>query len=81
MHMYKTVGQEIRDNAVHDSRLFALDQARKEGKQDALVLVSVHLDRFATHVANEGLSAIEIVELLRQEAEKLGRGKTFNGVV
>ncbi|MFI3309304.1 DUF2732 family protein [Ewingella allii] len=47
--------------------------ARAEAMADAAVKFSCHLDRLATHVANEGLSASEIVELMRQESEQLGR--------
>jgi hypothetical protein len=38
---------------------------------DAAVKFSGHMDRMATHIANEGLSATEIVELMRQESEQL----------
>lgn len=47
--------------------------ARAEAMADAAVKYSGHLDRLATHVTNEGLSASEIVELMRQESEQLGR--------
>ncbi|CNF54506.1 Protein of uncharacterised function (DUF2732) [Yersinia bercovieri] len=73
MHMHKTVGQEMSNRAAAESRQHALDMARREAKADAAVSFSSHLDRLATHVASEGFSSVEIVELLRQEAEK------FNG--
>ncbi|MGH1593335.1 DUF2732 family protein [Yersinia proxima] len=73
MHMHKTVGQEISNRAAADSRQNALDLARREAKADAAVSSSSHLDRLATHVANEGFSSAEIVELLRQEAEKFNQ--------
>ncbi len=50
-----------------------LKGARAEAMDDAAVKFSGHLDRMATHVVNEGLSATEIVELMRQESEHLGR--------
>ncbi|OJB87518.1 DUF2732 family protein [Yersinia ruckeri] len=75
MHMYKTVGQEMSNRAAAESRQNALDIARKEAKADAAVSFSSHLDRLATHVVNEGLSSVEIAELLRQEAEKFNRAR------
>ncbi|CAM3710163.1 MULTISPECIES: DUF2732 family protein [Yersinia] len=75
MHMHKTVGQEMSHRAAAESRQNALDIARKEAKADAAVSFSSHLDRLATHVVNEGLSSVEIAELLRQEAEKFNRAR------
>jgi len=48
--------------------LSMLAKATKEGKAAAADLCSTRLDKLATHAANEGLSAAEIVELLREEA-------------
>lgn len=45
-----------------------LAKATREGKAAAADLCSVRLDKLATHAANEGLSAAEIVELIREEA-------------
>ncbi|HFZ8370567.1 TPA: DUF2732 family protein [Salmonella enterica subsp. enterica serovar Rough:-:-] len=45
-----------------------LKKAVDEGKAAAAVLFSSRLDKLATHAANEGLSATEIVELIREEA-------------
>ncbi|MBS0851272.1 DUF2732 family protein [Enterobacter sp. JGM127] len=45
-----------------------LAKATAEGKAAAADLCSARLDRLATHAANEGLSAPEIVELVREEA-------------
>lgn len=45
-----------------------LAKATHEGKAAAADLCSSRLDKLATHAANEGLSAAEIVELLREEA-------------
>lgn len=70
MHMYKTVGQEMRNKANADSRNFMLNNARVEAKTDAAVSFSSHLDRLATHAAVNHLSSVEIIELLRQESEK-----------
>ncbi|EGQ5855348.1 DUF2732 family protein [Salmonella enterica subsp. enterica serovar Heidelberg] len=47
--------------------LAMLTKATQEGKA-AADLCSIRLDKLATHAANEGLSATEIVELIREEA-------------
>nr|WP_258962100.1 DUF2732 domain-containing protein [Klebsiella pneumoniae] len=39
-----------------------------DGKAAAAEVFSTRLDKLATHAANEGLSATEIVELIREEA-------------
>jgi len=50
-------------------------QARVEGGKDMATKLSGRLDRLATHAANQGLPAVEIVELIRQEAEAIdGKG-------
>jgi len=46
-------------------------EARIEGGKDVATKLSGRLDRLATHAANKGLSAAEIVELIRQEAEAI----------
>ncbi|WP_413743031.1 DUF2732 family protein [Sodalis sp. RH15] len=43
---------------------------RRQAMNDAAVLFSSHLDRFATHAEIAQLSGLEIIELLRQESEK-----------
>lgn len=53
-----------------DQTAILIKGARAEAMSDAAVKYSGHLDRLATHVANEGLSATEIVELMRQESEQ-----------
>ncbi|EFG3452629.1 DUF2732 family protein [Escherichia coli] len=45
-----------------------LINATQEGKIAAADLCSVRLDKLATHAAVEGLSAVEIIELIREEA-------------
>jgi len=50
-----------------------LKNAREESMVDAAVKYSGRLDRLATHIVNEGFSAAEIVELLRQESEQFAR--------
>lgn len=45
-----------------------LKRAVQDGKAAAADLCSTRLDKLATHAANEGLSATEIVELIREEA-------------
>lgn len=50
-----------------------LKNAREESMVDAAVKYSGRLDRLASHIVNEGFSAAEIVELLRQESEQFAR--------
>jgi len=45
-----------------------LKKAVNDGKAAAADVFSTRLDKLATHAANEGLSAAEIVELIREEA-------------
>lgn len=45
-----------------------LIKATQEGKAAAADLCSVRLENLANHAANAGLSATEIVELIREEA-------------
>lgn len=63
-----------------DQTVTLIKGARAEAMADAAVKYSGHLDRLATHVANEGLSAAEIVELMRQESEQLGRAGRGAGI-
>lgn len=65
-----TIGQDISNRAARACLKHALDLARREAQADAAVKFSSHLDRMATSMANQDLSAVEIVELLRQDAEK-----------
>ncbi|GKX44550.1 DUF2732 family protein [Pectobacterium carotovorum] len=69
MHMYKTVGQEIRRKAESEGVQLMLSQARNEAKADAHVSFSCRLNDLATHVSIHELSNLEIIELLRQEAD------------
>ncbi|VAL31599.1 Protein of uncharacterised function (DUF2732) [Enterobacter hormaechei] len=48
--------------------LAMLAKATQEGKAASADLCSTRLDKLATFAANEGLSAAEIVELIREEA-------------
>ncbi|WP_114196268.1 DUF2732 family protein [Edaphovirga cremea] len=70
MHMYKTVGQEMRNKADNESRNWMLNNARNEAKADVAVSFSAHLNKLATHAAVNHPSDVEIIELLRQESEK-----------
>lgn len=45
-----------------------LAKATEEGKAASADLCSARLDKLAAYAANEGLSAAEIVELIREEA-------------
>lgn len=51
--------------------LSMLNKATQEGKAAAADLCSTRLDKLAAYAANEGLSAAEIVELIREEAEAI----------
>ncbi|ATM78700.1 DUF2732 family protein [Serratia fonticola] len=64
-----TIGQNMSNRAAAASFEHALNLARREAHADAAVKFSGHLDRLATDVATKELSAVEIVELLRQDAE------------
>lgn len=55
------------NHSVHDL-LAMLAKATEEGKAASADLCSTRLDKLATFAANEGLSAAEIVELIREEA-------------
>ncbi|WP_409161209.1 DUF2732 family protein [Pectobacterium sp. B2J-2] len=69
MHMYKTVGQEMRSRARSEITQCMLSRARAEARADAHTSFSSRLDRLATHAAINELSSVEIIELLRQESE------------
>lgn len=56
------------DPAAALSLTLMLKAATKEGKAAAADLCSVRLEKLANHAANAGLSAAEIVELIREEA-------------
>jgi len=47
---------------------------------NAAVKYSGRLDRLASHIENEGFSAAEIVELLRQESEHFARAGQGGGL-
>lgn len=51
--------------------LSMLNKATQEGKAAAADLCSTRLDKLAAYAAIEGLSATEIVELIRAEAEAI----------
>ncbi|PWC18259.1 hypothetical protein DDT56_04980 [Brenneria corticis] len=67
------IRQDKKKRALHSSESLEtiLANARQEAGKDAAVKISGRLDRLATHAANQGLSAPEIVELLREESEQL----------
>lgn len=56
------------DPATGRTFLEVLLNATQEGKAAAADLCSTRLDKLATHAAIEGLSAVEIIELIREEA-------------
>lgn len=65
MHMTRTNSPATKSSS---DLLAMLAKATNEGKAAAADLCSTRLDKLATHAANEGLSASEIVELIREEA-------------
>lgn len=65
MHMTR---QDLPATKSGTDLLDILTKATQEGKAAAADLCSTRLDKLATHAANEGLSATEIVELIREEA-------------
>ncbi|EED8325079.1 DUF2732 family protein [Salmonella enterica subsp. enterica] len=65
MHMTR---QDLPATKSGTDLLTMLTKATQEGKAAAADLCSIRLDKLATHAANEGLSATEIVELIREEA-------------
>ncbi|MDY4317428.1 DUF2732 family protein [Pectobacterium actinidiae] len=76
MHMYKTLGQEMRSRARSEITQSMLSRARAEAKADAYTSFSSRLDRLATHAAINELSSVEIIELLRQESEAFNNSGT-----
>lgn len=64
------IGEDISNRAAQESLEYMINQARNEALADASVLFSGQLDRLATDLAIRKLSAVEIINLLRQLAEK-----------
>ncbi|ELY4156319.1 DUF2732 family protein [Cronobacter turicensis] len=64
----KMTRQDLNATKPADDMIAMLAKATQEGKAVAADLCSARLDKLATYAANEGLSAAEIVELLREEA-------------
>lgn len=60
--------QDLPAGSAGNDLLALLTKATQEGKASAADLCSSRLDKLATHATNEGLSASEIVELIREEA-------------
>lgn len=54
--------------AAADAVLVLLNKARAEQKKDQALAVSIRLEAIAIHAQRSEMSAVEIVELLRQEA-------------
>ncbi|HCU4848827.1 TPA: DUF2732 family protein [Escherichia coli] len=65
MHMTR---QDLPATKSGTDLLAMLTKATQEGKAATADLCSTRLDKLATHAANEGLMAAEIVELIREEA-------------
>ncbi|ELY7487681.1 DUF2732 family protein [Cronobacter turicensis] len=64
----KMICQDLNATKPATDMMSMLAKATQEGKAVAADLCSTRLDKLATYAANEGLSAAEIVELLREEA-------------
>ena len=62
------IHRDLPANKAGTDLLALLAKATEEGKAAATDLCAVRLDKLANHAANEGLSAAEIVELMREEA-------------
>lgn len=56
------------DSAAGLALALMLQKATREGKAAAADLCSVRLDKLANHAVNEDLSALEIIELIREES-------------
>jgi hypothetical protein len=54
--------------AAADAVLVLLNKARTEQKKDQALAVSIRLEAIAIYAQHSELSAVEIIELLRQEA-------------
>jgi len=62
--------QDMKKTAASDELVTELCRAaRIDGRKDMAIKLSVRLDRLATEVSNKELSAVEIVDLLREESE------------
>lgn len=82
MHMYKTVGQEMKNQADNDTRNWMLNKAKTEAKADAAIIFSSRLDSLIRHVIAEELNRVEIIELLSQESIQLhNTGLKDRGVI
>ncbi|WP_336795864.1 DUF2732 family protein [Erwinia aphidicola] len=54
--------------AAADAVLVLLNKARNEQKKDQALVVSIRLEALAIHAQRSEMSAVEIIELLHQEA-------------
>lgn len=54
--------------AADDAVLLLLNKARNEQRKDGALSASIRLEAIAIHAQRSELSAVEIIELLRQEA-------------
>lgn len=70
MHMTR---QDLPATKSGTDLLAMLAKATQEGRAAVADLCSTRLDKLATYAANEGLSATEIVELIREEAAVICR--------
>ncbi|EIX1763583.1 DUF2732 family protein [Cronobacter sakazakii] len=64
----KMIRKDLNATTPASDMMAMLAKATQEGKAVAADLCSTRLDKLATYAANEGLSAAEIVELIREEA-------------
>ncbi|GHL85377.1 DUF2732 domain-containing protein [Klebsiella pneumoniae] len=62
--------QTLEPKENNDMLLEVIGIAKREERKGRALAVSIRLEALATHIANKGMSAIEVAELLRREATR-----------
>ncbi|HBS0498943.1 TPA: DUF2732 domain-containing protein [Klebsiella pneumoniae] len=62
--------QTLEPKENNDMLLEVIGIAKREERKGRALAVSIRLEVLATHIANKGMSAIEVAELLRREATR-----------
>ncbi|EMP0251272.1 DUF2732 domain-containing protein [Klebsiella michiganensis] len=62
--------QALEPKENNDMLLEVIGIAKREERKGRALAVSIRLEALATHIANKGMSAIEVAELLRREATR-----------
>lgn len=65
------IGIDKANESDHDRVIVLLNTARLDERKNQAEVAAARLVRLAAHIAQNGLNAIEAVELLRQEAEAI----------